>query len=187
MREGFDFERLVELCQRTHEETRGSAVRDVNRLALRQLAREGQVVEKVSDLTLHPRVLEFLGLEAEPTYSENDLETAIIDRLQEFLLTPGKPTRRDIGHMQMRANHFDRHVKIDGELPTVGILLCGRENEPVVELTLTEDANIHALKYQLHLPSKEELAEQLMIVRRKVVGDIPRPMSNDQRDPSHDA
>ena len=31
MSEGFDFERLVELCQRTHEETRRSAVRAIDR------------------------------------------------------------------------------------------------------------------------------------------------------------
>ena len=40
----------------------------------------------------------------------------------------------------------------------------------VVELTLPEDANIYASKYQLYLPSKQELAEQLAIVRREVGG-----------------
>ena len=45
---------------------------------VRRLAREGQVVEKASDLIKDPVVLEFLGLEERPTYSESDLETAII-------------------------------------------------------------------------------------------------------------
>ena len=57
---------------------------------VRRLAREGQVVEKASDLIKDPVVLEFLGLEEAPAYSENDLETAIIDRLQQFLLELGK-------------------------------------------------------------------------------------------------
>ena len=90
MKEQFDFERLVELCRWTHEETRDSAIRTVARLALsrdkhevRRLAREGQVVEKASDLIKDPVVLEFLGLEETPAYSESDLETAIIDRLQQ--------------------------------------------------------------------------------------------------------
>ena len=48
---------------------------------VRRLAREGQVVEKASDLIKDPVVLEFLGLEQTPAYSESDLETAIIDRL----------------------------------------------------------------------------------------------------------
>ena len=46
---------------------------------VRRLAREGQVVEKASDLIKDPVVLEFLGLEETPAYSESDLETAIID------------------------------------------------------------------------------------------------------------
>ena len=40
----------------------------------------------------------------------------------------------------------------------------------MVELTLPEDANIYASKYQLYPPSKQELAEQLAIVRREVGG-----------------
>ena len=57
---------------------------------VRRLAREGQVVEKASDLIKEPVVLEFLNLEEKPAYSESDLETAIIDRLQQFLLELGK-------------------------------------------------------------------------------------------------
>ncbi len=57
---------------------------------VRRLAREGQVVEKASYLIKDPVVLEFLGLEERPAYSESDLETAIIDRLQQFLLELGK-------------------------------------------------------------------------------------------------
>ena len=53
---------------------------------MRRLAREGQVVEKASDLIKNPVVLEFQGLEQRPAYSESGLETAIIDRVQQFLL-----------------------------------------------------------------------------------------------------
>ena len=101
---------------------------------VRRLAREGQVVEKASDLIKDPVVLEFLGLEERPAYSESDLETAIIDRLQQFLLELGK----------------------------------GSGSRP--DADVCEDANIYASKYQLYLPSKQELAEQLAIVRREVGG-----------------
>ena len=70
--------------------------------------------------------------------------------------------------MLMYVNYFDRHVKTDDELPTVGFLLCDDKNDAVVELTRPEEANIYASKYQLYLPSKEELAEQLAMVRREV-------------------
>ena len=42
---------------------------------VRRLAREGQVVEKASDLIKDPVVLEFLGLQERPAYSEIELET----------------------------------------------------------------------------------------------------------------
>ena len=45
-----------------------------------------------------------------------------------------------------------------------------RKKDAIVELTLPEDANIYASKYQLYLPSKQELAEQLAMVRREVAG-----------------
>ena len=70
--------------------------------------------------------------------------------------------------MQMYVNYFDRYVKTDDELPTVGILLCDRKNDAVVELTLPEDADIYASKYQLYLPSKQELADQPARVRREI-------------------
>ncbi len=61
---------------------------------------------------------------------------------------------------------FERLV----ELPSVGILLCDRKNEAVVELTLPKDANNYGSKYQLYLPSKDELADQVARVRREIGG-----------------
>lgn len=180
---------------------------------VRRLAYEGQVVEKPSDLIKNPYVLEFLDLEKQPVYSESEMESAIISRLEQFLLELGKGflfearqkrfslddshffvdlvfynrllrcyvlvdlklgklSHQDLGQMQMYVNYFDRFVKTDEELPTVGILLCGDSNDAVVELTLPQDANIYASKYQLYLPSKQELAAQLESVRRELELDV---------------
>ncbi|MCY2994652.1 MAG: PDDEXK nuclease domain-containing protein [Planctomycetota bacterium] len=57
---------------------------------IRRLACEGQVVEKAADLIKNPLVLEFLDLEEKPVYTEQELESAIIDRLETFLLELGK-------------------------------------------------------------------------------------------------
>ncbi len=73
----------------------------------------------------------------------------------------GKLTHQDLGQMQMYVNYFDRHVKAKGENPTVGIVLCKKKNEALVEITLPADANIHAKEYRLYLPSKEELRVKL--------------------------
>ena len=78
---------------------------------VRRLAREGQVVEKASDLIKDPVVLEFLGLEERPAYSESDLETAIIDRLQQFLLELGKGFLFEA--RQKRFSFDDSHFFVD--------------------------------------------------------------------------
>ncbi len=54
------------------------------------LAKEGQIVESPSDIFKSPYVLEFTGLEERAEYSESDLEQALIDNLQKFLLEMGK-------------------------------------------------------------------------------------------------
>jgi predicted nuclease of restriction endonuclease-like (RecB) superfamily len=169
---------------------------------VKRLASQGQTLATPSDAVKDPYILEFLGLEARPTYSESELETAIIDKLEHFLLELGKGflfearqkrfsfenehffvdlvfynrllrcyvlidlkldklTHQDLGQMQMYVNYFDRYVKIEGETPTIGIVLCKRKNDALIELTLPKDANIFASQYQLYLPSKEELQQQL--------------------------
>jgi len=58
--------------------------------AVMNLAKEGQTLEKPRDLLKNPLVLEFLDMAEQTEYSENDLETAIINKLQAFLLELGK-------------------------------------------------------------------------------------------------
>ena len=55
-----------------------------------QLSKVGQVLEKPQDIMKNPFVLEFLGMEERTKYSETDLEQALIDNLQKFLLELGK-------------------------------------------------------------------------------------------------
>lgn len=182
-----------------------------NKEEIRKLSAQGLTVEKAADLIKNPLVLEFLGLEEKPAWSESELETAIIDRLETFLLELGKGflfearqkrftfdndhfyidlvfynrllrcyvlidlkrdklTHQDLGQMQMYVNYFDRQVKLPDELPTIGIVLCHRKNDALVELTLPEDANIFASRYQLYLPSKEDLKAQLEKIEAELSG-----------------
>jgi predicted nuclease of restriction endonuclease-like (RecB) superfamily len=176
---------------------------------IRRLAEEGQVVQQAADLLKNPYVLEFLGYDQQSSYSERELETAIIDKLEHFLLELGKGflfearqkrfsfdndhfyvdlvfynrllrcyvlidlkidklTHQDLGQMQMYVNYFDRYVRTPGEAPTIGILLCQRKSDALVELTLPEGSNIHASEYQTYLPSKEELQRRLMAWTKEI-------------------
>jgi predicted nuclease of restriction endonuclease-like (RecB) superfamily len=170
---------------------------------IRKLARKGQIIAKPQDMLKEPIVLEFLGLDEKEKYSETDLESAIIDKLEHFLLELGKGflfearqkrftfdadhffvdlvfynrllrcyvlidlkigklTHQDLGQMQMYVNYFDQHVKTPEERPTVGIILCKKKHDALVEITLPQDANIFASQYQLYLPTKEDLRQKLL-------------------------
>ncbi len=74
----------------------------------------------------------------------------------------GKLKHQDIGQMQMYVNYYDRMIKSSDENSTVGIILCKEAKKMVVDFTLpNENKQIFARKYQLYLPSKEELRRQL--------------------------
>jgi predicted nuclease of restriction endonuclease-like (RecB) superfamily len=61
-----------------------------DKAGIRKLAKEGQVITNPADILKEPLVLEFLGLHESHRYSESDLETAILSRLEQFLLELGK-------------------------------------------------------------------------------------------------
>lgn len=173
-----------------------------NKDEIMRLAREGQTIEKPYDIIKDPLVLDFMGLKPDESYTETAIESAIIDKLQQFLMEMGKGflfearqkrftfeerhffvdlvlynrllqcyvlvdlkmddlTHQDLGQMQMYVNYYDRYVRQDFEKPTIGILLCERKNEALVELTLPKDANIYAQQYALYLPDKTLLQQKL--------------------------
>ena len=177
---------------------------------LRALARKGQTVTDLRDVVKDPFVLEFLDLEERAHWLEGDLEQAIVDRLEAFLLELGKGfcfvarqkritlegdhfyvdlvfynrllrcfvlidlklgelTHQDLGQMQMYVHYFDRFERAEWEAPTVGIVLCSEKNDAMVRITLPEDeAQVHAGRYQLYLPTEEELRRELIEQRERI-------------------
>jgi predicted nuclease of restriction endonuclease-like (RecB) superfamily len=174
-----------------------------NKTKVKELARKGQIIEKPEDAIKEPVVLEFLGLDEKTCYTETHLETAIINKIEHFLLEMGKGflfearqkrmtindkhfhvdlvlynrllrcyvlvdlkigeiTHQDIGQMQMYVNYTDRKIKTSDENPTVGIILCRKKDDAIVEITLPEDnKQIFASRYKLYLPSKAQLRKQI--------------------------
>ncbi|MNX98844.1 hypothetical protein D3C86_1312690 [compost metagenome] len=73
-----------------------------------------------------------------------------------------KLTHGDIGQMQMYVNYYDRMEKLPTENPTIGILLCADKNDALVKFTLPENnQTIVASKYQLYLPTAQQLIEEM--------------------------
>jgi len=72
-----------------------------------------------------------------------------------------KVTHQDIGQLQMYVNYYDRVERLPHENPTVGILLCLEKNDTVVRYSLPENSNVFASKYQLYLPTPEQLSTEI--------------------------
>lgn len=73
-----------------------------------------------------------------------------------------KLTHQDLGQLQMYVNYYDRCEKQEDENPTIGILLCTDKNDTVVKMALPENnTTILASKYQLYLPTTEELIKEI--------------------------
>ncbi len=60
-----------------------------DRAGLKELAEKGQIIEKPEDALRDPYVLEFLGLDEKERWLESDLEQALMNNLQKFLLELG--------------------------------------------------------------------------------------------------
>jgi predicted nuclease of restriction endonuclease-like (RecB) superfamily len=57
---------------------------------VKELSSKGQIIVQPIDILKEPYVLEFLGLKEESVYTETELETALINKLENFLLELGK-------------------------------------------------------------------------------------------------
>lgn len=79
--------------------------------AVMRMARKGQIIEKPEDAIKDPYILEFLNLKEETSYTESQLEQALIDKLQYFLLELGKGFA--FVARQKRITIANRHYYID--------------------------------------------------------------------------
>lgn len=181
------------------------------------LAQKGQEILKPTDVVKDPTVLEFLGFPETHQLVESELEQALTDNLQQFLLELGKGfafvarqkrltlngdhfyvdlvfyhvilkcyvvvdiktrklTHADLGQIQLYVNYFDQEVSSEGDNPTIGLILCTEKNDAMVQYTLgPKNKTIFASKYHLHLPSvqqlEDELKRELRFIKNKSVQD----------------
>lgn len=167
------------------------------------LANEGHQVQTPQDIIRDPFVLEFAGLPKQKRYKENDLEKALKNHMEQFLLEMGRGfafvgrqyymqigsrqfkvdlvfyhcilkcyvlidlkraeiKHGDIGQMNLYLNYFKTEVCQPDDNPPIGIVLGARKDELLMEYALEGITNqLFVARYQLYLPKREELQEQL--------------------------
>lgn len=61
-----------------------------NKAEVLELSKKGQIIQKPKDIIKDPYILEFLDLKENKKFLEKELEMALIDKLQQFLLELGR-------------------------------------------------------------------------------------------------
>ncbi len=159
-----------------------------------------------------PYVFEFLGLRSRDVMAESDLEDALLDRLQDFLLEMGHGfcfearqkriligdehffvdlvfyhrvlkchvlvelktaafSHEHLGQLNTYVAYYKKHEMTPGDQPPVGILLCTRKNEALVEFALGDLPNkLFVSRYAVEMPKKQEM-ERFLKQLGKEVGD----------------
>lgn len=147
-----------------------------------------------------PYVFEFLGLKPQEVVTEGQLEDALLDKLQAFLLELGHGfcfearqqrlliggehffvdlvfyhrvlkchvlielkndafQHEHLGQLNAYVSYYKQHQMTKGDQPPIGILLCTRKNQELVEYALAGMSNqLFVSRYQVQLPNKEQMA-----------------------------
>jgi predicted nuclease of restriction endonuclease-like (RecB) superfamily len=83
----------------------------------------------------------------------------------------GRLTHQDIGQIDMYVRMYEDLYKIEGDNPTIGLILCSEKTEAVVKYSvLSESQQLFASKYLLYLPSEAEL--KLELERERFFADL---------------
>lgn len=157
-----------------------------------------------------PYVFEFLGLRSRDVMGESDLEDALLDRLQDFLLEMGHGfcfearqkriligdehffvdlvfyhrilkchvlvelktaafSHEHLGQLNTYVAYYKKHEMTPGDQPPVGILLCTRKNEALVEFALGDMTNqLFVSRYAVEMPDKKAMESFLKQIGKEI-------------------
>jgi len=82
-----------------------------NKQEIKTLSQKGQVIESPKALIKDPYILEFVGLEEKSSFSENELEQKLIDKIENFLLELGRGFT--FVARQKRFTFDEEHFRVD--------------------------------------------------------------------------
>jgi YhcG PDDEXK nuclease domain len=153
-----------------------------------KLSQKGQIVQRPTDIFREPYILDFLKIPEPYHLTEADLETRLLNNLQNFLLELGKGFAF-IGR-QYRITLGNRHHRVDlvfyhrilkcfvleaeenteDDNPPIGIILAREKDELLIEYAVHGmSAQLFVQKYQLYLPNEAELRKEIERVYEQVI------------------
>ena len=89
-------------------------------------------------------------------------------------LKRGTIQHEDIGQMNLYINYYKSEMNVEGDNPPIGIVLGADADRLTMQYAMEGISNqLFAAKYQLYLPSREELQNQLdRIIRKQEKNDV---------------
>lgn len=181
-----------------------------NKNKLSSMAHAKAETHQSTQIIRDPYVFEFLGLRSRDVMGESDLEHALLDRLQDFLLEMGHGfcfearqkriligdehffvdlvfyhrilkchvlvelktaafSHEHLGQLNTYVAYYKKHQMTAGDQPPVGILLCTRKNEALVEFALGDMTNqLFVSRYAVEMPDKKEMESFLKQIGREI-------------------
>lgn len=163
-----------------------------------------------SQVIRDPYVFEFLGLRSRDVMGETELEDALLDRLQDFLLEMGYGfcfearqkriligdehffvdlvfyhrvlkchvlvelktdafSHQHLGQLNTYVAYYKKHEMTTGDQPPIGILLCTRKNEALVEFALGDMSNqLFVSRYAVEMPEKSTMERFLKQIGKEI-------------------
>ncbi len=170
-----------------------------NKKKLAEMNQTGAEQASTSLVIRDPYIFEFLGIKSKEVMSESDLEDALLDKLQDFLLELGhgfcfearqkriligdtygfvdlvfyhrilkchvlidlkveRFSHENIGQLNTYVSWYRKNMMQEEDNNPIGILLCAKKDNALIEYALAGmDNNLFVSRYQLELPSKEEM------------------------------
>lgn len=188
-----------------------------NKTKLSAMAHAAAETPQPAHIIRDPYVFEFLGLRSRDVMAESDLEDALLDRLQDFLLELGHGfcfearqkriligdehffidlvfyhrilkchilvelktdafRHEHLGQLNTYVAYYKKHQMTPGDKPPIGILLCTRKNDALVEFALGDLSNkVFVSRYAVELPRKEDMERFLAQIGREETSHVRTP------------
>ncbi len=142
------------------------------------LTKHGNEISKPEDIMKEPYVFEFLGIPENKPFIESELEEALIEHIEKFLLELGRGFMyvgsqqrvvfkhilmpEAVGQLNMYLNYYKTEVNDEYDNPPVGIILCTDKGNIQAEYALGGISNqIFASKYTWYIPDEKVLENEV--------------------------
>ena len=143
---------------------------------LRESSVEQTIIDKLQQFLLElGKGFSFVGRQKRLHFDDKDFYVDLVFYnyyLKCFVLIDlkiGELTYQDIGQMDGYVRMHEEHSKVEGDNPTIGLIICSEKNQAIARYSvLNNSKQLFASKYMLYLPTETELEQELKRERRLI-------------------